>query len=176
MRINRIKALLLKLVRIFRKMVMISILAVVLLVAAVFSLYIVFPIWNNVHLYTFAHQLKKVPMPEDTVFVEMETTVGKLNGNGNGIDFFAAMLVKSELGSSELFDYYKAASFTGAKSDEHKVAIGVSAARGDELKSQYVEREKLKFHKLRSTEDFSGYYVVTLYDGGYEALFDLRGN
>ncbi|CAM3413042.1 MULTISPECIES: hypothetical protein [Saccharibacillus] len=173
---NRLIRALAVVTAILRKIVKFAIFAVVFLFLAFCSLYIIFPVWNEAHMYTFGQQLRKAPLPEDTVFVEMQSAVGKLNGNGNGIDFFAGMLVRSDLSLSELIDYYDSVSFAGAKDDEHTAEIQVIKANSDELHSKYLERRDLKFRKLRSTEDFSGYYFVNLYDGGYEAVFDLRGN
>ncbi|WP_172194252.1 hypothetical protein [Saccharibacillus qingshengii] len=173
---NRVMRALAKVTRIVQKIVKFALVSVLVLFLAFCSLYVLFPIWNEIHAYTFSRQLKKVPLPEDTVLVEMETAVGKLNGNGNGIDFFAGMLVRSDLSLSELIDYYEAVSYSGAKDKDHTVEVEVLKAKSDKMDSYYVEHRDLRFHRLRSTKDFSGYYFVNLYDGGYEAVFDLRGN
>ena len=44
--------------------------------------------------------------PEETVIISYETRYGKLNGNGNGMDFFACTLIKSDLSLNELKQYY----------------------------------------------------------------------
>ena len=50
--------------------------------------------------------LVSLPLPENTVFVESLSKAGKLVGNGNGMQYYGAMLISSELSLKELKEYY----------------------------------------------------------------------
>ena len=75
--------------------------AVVLLFFAV-----VVPIFNNAVALGVEKDLKKIPLPENTELVESVSKAGKLVGNGNGMQYFGAVLIKSELSLEELDLYY----------------------------------------------------------------------
>ncbi len=77
--------------------------AVVLLVFAV-----VIPIVNNGIALSVERDLKKLPLPSDTELVESISQAGKLVGNGNGMQYFGAILIKSDLHPDELTEYYQA--------------------------------------------------------------------
>lgn len=76
-------------------------LAVVLLFFAV-----VVPVVNNAIALSVEKDLKKLPLPENTELVESISKAGKLIGNGNGMQYFGAVLIKSELSQEELSLYY----------------------------------------------------------------------
>lgn len=47
-----------------------------------------------------------LPLPNDTQFIESVYKAGKLAGNGNGMQYFGAILIQSELSLEELKEYY----------------------------------------------------------------------
>ena len=47
-------------------------------------------------------ELAQVPMPEQTECIEKVSTAGKLSGNGNGMQYLGALLVKSDLSLKDL--------------------------------------------------------------------------
>lgn len=49
-----------------------------------------------------------LPLPEDTELIESRSEAGKLVGNGNGMEYFGAILIRSELSLDELRAYYGA--------------------------------------------------------------------
>lgn len=51
-------------------------------------------------------KLVRLPLPEKTLFVESLSKAGKLVGNGNGMQYYGAMLISSELSLDELREYY----------------------------------------------------------------------
>lgn len=140
------------------------------------SLFVVFPILNNISLSKFEKQFERYPLPEETSLIEVKSVVGKLNGNGNSIDFFVGLLIQSELSKDELTHYYEHAQYAGAKVEKRNVLIEVLTVEDRVLHSKYLEHRQLKFNKLENINDFSNYYFVTIYDGGYPAQFDIRGN
>lgn len=53
-----------------------------------------------------ADGLADLPLPRDTELIESVHKAGKLTGNGNGMQYFGAILIKSELSLDELKRYY----------------------------------------------------------------------
>lgn len=51
-------------------------------------------------------ELVSLPLPDETVFVESLSRAGKLVGNGNGMQYYGAMLISSELSLDELQEHY----------------------------------------------------------------------
>lgn len=51
-------------------------------------------------------ELLNIPLPEDTYVVESLSQAGKLWGNGNGMQYYGAMLISSELPLEELKSHY----------------------------------------------------------------------
>ena len=45
-------------------------------------------------------------MPERTEIIDSVSLAGKLVGNGNGVQYFGAILLKSKLSLNDLEDYY----------------------------------------------------------------------
>jgi hypothetical protein len=163
--------------KIIKRTLFTIILIPVILLRLVVTPYIVVPILNNISLSGFSRQIYKYPLPQNTVFIEKEAVCGKLNGNGNGMDFFACFVIKSDMSIEQLSQYYKDKKFKPAKKDKkHVVGIEVMPVNGEQLITDYVKYEKVRFSKLKDINDYSGYYVVMIYDGGYSALFDIRGH
>jgi hypothetical protein len=72
------------------------------------------PIANNVALSIFSKQLYNIELPETTV-LEKYSVLGKPNGNGNGMDFLACVLVETELTYEELKAEFESKNFKHAK-------------------------------------------------------------
>ena len=66
-----------------------------------FTLYIVSPIVNDNVAKKTADELVEIPLPNNTAFIESIYKAGKLVGNGNGMQYFGAILIKSELSVEE---------------------------------------------------------------------------
>ncbi len=79
-----------------------AIVAVALLVGFIISI----PLVNNGSAKDVEKSLTDIALPEDTELVESISEAGKLVGNGNGMQYFGAILVKSELSEEELNAYY----------------------------------------------------------------------
>ena len=52
-------------------------------------------------------ELVSLPLPEKMVFMESLSKVGKLVGNGNGMQYYGAMLITSQMPLEGLQSYYK---------------------------------------------------------------------
>ena len=72
---------------------------IVLLVALI-------PFINNACAAANHVRLTALPLPEDTVCTEVVSYTGRLVGNGNGMQFFTAMLVESSQSLQDLQAYY----------------------------------------------------------------------
>lgn len=138
--------------------------AVVLLVFAV-----VVPMVNNAVALGVEKELKKFPLPPDTVLIESISKAGKLIGSGNGMQYFGAVLIKSDLSAQELDEYYQA-----YRTGEFDCLIEPQLS--NDIRA--VENGNLAF---RHTEYGIGYYVV--YTWGSRPVWlrdvldtDLRGH
>ena len=111
-------------------------------------------------------ELAQVPMPEQTECIEKVSTAGKLSGNGNGMQYLGALLVKSDLSLKDLKKYY-------AANTPRKWYCDVERQKGQSLRAS--EHVDLGF---KHTVKGKNYYVVYAwgdYDGIYSEL-DLRGH
>lgn len=86
-----------------KKVLVIIILSVVLIFLSVLT---AAPIVNNNIAKKTANELVNLPLPNNTEFIESIYEAGKLVGNGNGMQYFGAILIKSELSLEELKEYY----------------------------------------------------------------------
>ncbi|WP_337461415.1 hypothetical protein [Jutongia sp.] len=111
-------------------------------------------------------ELAQVPMPEQTKCIEKVSAAGKLSGNGNGMQYLGALLVKSNLYLKDLKKYY-------AANTPRKWYCDVERQKGQSLRAS--EHVDLGF---KHTVKGKNYYVVYAwgdYDGIYSEL-DLRGH
>lgn len=83
--------------------VMIVVTVTIILFTLVF---IASPIVNDNVAKKTANELVEIPLPNNTEFIESIYEAGKLDGNGNGMQYFGAILIKSELSLDELKEYY----------------------------------------------------------------------
>ena len=99
----------------------------------------------------------------------MVSKAGKLVGSGNGMQYFGAILIKSELPLDELDRYY-----SQYRQDEWSYIVEPQSE--SEIKA--VEHKTLEFSKLRDVSDFDAYYIV--YSWGESdfplADLDIRGH
>lgn len=124
--------------------------AVVLLIFAV-----VIPIVNNAVALGIEKDLKRLPLPESTELVESISKAGKLVGNGNGMQYFGAILVKSDLSAEELTAYY----------EDHDCSLA-----GQLTSEILVVDRTLSF---RHDEYGVGYYIVYRWGSAPDWLQDL---
>lgn len=80
---------------------------IILTVALIcFSVLIAAPFVNDNVAKKTAKELADLPLPANTEWIESVYKAGKLVGNGNGMQYFGAILIKSELSLEELQEYY----------------------------------------------------------------------
>ena len=127
------------------------------------------PIINNAIALSVEKDLKKLPLPENTELVESISKAGKLIGNGNGMQYFGALLIKSALSAQELDAYYQA-----YRTGEFDCLIEPQLS--NDIRA--VEHGDLAF---RHTEYGIGYYIVYTWGSAPDWLqvwldTDLRGH
>ncbi len=77
-----------------------------IMITAFLSFLIAAPIVNDSIAKKTAAELANLPLPDHTELVESVYQAGKLIGNGNGMQYFGALLIKSNLPLEELKKYY----------------------------------------------------------------------
>ena len=122
------------------------------------------PIANNAIALGVENDLKSIPLPEKTELIESTSKAGKLIGNGNGMQYFGAILIRSDLTLNELSDYYL-----------HKIPNAV--VKEQKLQTiECVEHKELSF-KTPITE-IENYFIVYLFGSGISPFseLDIRGH
>ena len=135
---------------------------VLLLVCGMISI----PIVNNYSAAKISRELCELPLPKQTKLIDSVSKAGKLVGNGNGMQFFGAILIKSELTFEELRYYY-------GTYQENELECIVEKQEGKSI--DLIEHETLQFSEKM---DSSGYYIVYSWGDGislFEEL-DIRGH
>lgn len=61
---------------------------------------------NNISAKRIIADIESIPLPQNTYAVESFSHAGKLVGNGNGMQFFGAILIESDLSLEELEKHY----------------------------------------------------------------------
>lgn len=145
-----------------KKLKVVGILAAVVLIVGSLSI----PLINNYTAYKVVKVLCEIPLPEETDLIESLSQAGKLTGNGNGMQYFGAILIKSELSLEELDAYY-----SDYRSNEWEYLV--EAQEGQHI--EVIDHETLQF-----TEEIkdSGYYIVYSWGSGNSLLeeLDIRGH
>lgn len=144
------------------KLKLVGILAVVVLIVGSLSI----PLINNLTAYKEEKALCEIPLPEETELIESLSQAGKLTGNGNGMQYFGAILIRSELSLEELDAYY-----SDYRSNEWECLV-------ETQEGQFIE--VIDHGTLQFTEEIkdSDYYIVYSWGSGNSLLeeLDIRGH
>ena len=145
-----------------KKLKLVGILAAVVLIGGVISI----PLINNHTAYKVEKELCETPLPEKTELIESISRAGKLTGNGNGMQYFGAILIQSELSLKELDDYY-----SDYRSNEWEYLVETQEGQSIEV----IDHGGLQFSE--EIKD-SGYYIVYSWGSGNSLLdeLDIRGH
>ncbi len=139
---------------------------VLVLIIAILGWIIFIPIVNDSTAEQVAKRLEEIPLPEKTELLETKSLAGKLVGCGNGMQYFGAILVKSDLALDELKVYYGKYA-----NDEYECIVEIQ----DTQQIQQVENEDLVFD---SDMDSGDYFIVYSWEdnGNFLCALDLRAN
>lgn len=140
---------------------------IILIVVIIFlSVLVAAPIVNDNIAKKTADKLVDLPLPSNTEFIETVYLAGKLVGNGNGMQYFGAILIKSGLSLEELKEYY----LKFAK-DEWECMV----ERQIDTDIKIIEHRKVTF-KTNVEED--NYYIIYSWGNNNTIFheFDIRGH
>lgn len=140
---------------------------IILIVVIIFlSVLAAAPIVNDNIAKKTADKLVDLPLPSNTEFIETVYIAGKLVGNGNGMQYFGAILIKSGLSLEELKEYY----LKFAK-DEWECMV----ERQIDTDIKIIEHRKVTF-KTNVEED--NYYIIYSWGNNNTIFheFDIRGH
>jgi hypothetical protein len=127
--------------------------SIIIFLLALVLAYIVVTIVNNSVSENILTTLKNTSLPEKTILCDSLSATGKLIGNGDGMQYFGAILIKSDLSLDELNSYY-------FKCRKYR---GKEWFQIEPQNSKYVsvvEHCQLKFKALENIDNYSGYYIV----------------
>ena len=139
-----------------------------LIAAVVLSVLIAAPFVNNNAARKTAKVLEHIPLPNDTELVETVYKAGKLVGNGNGMQYFGAILIRSELSLEELKEYYS--KFADPEHQEWECVV--EDQKGKDI--TIIEHGSLTF---QTDVEGDNYYIVYSWgsNNSFFHEFDLRG-
>ena len=145
-----------------KKLKLVGILTAVVLIGGVISI----PLLNNYTAYKVERALCEIPLPEEAELIESLSQAGKLTGNGNGMQYFGAILIRSDLSLEELDAYY-----SGYRSNEWECLVETQEGQSIEV----IDHGGLQFSE--EIKD-SGYYIVYSWESGDSLLqeLDMRGH
>lgn len=132
----------------------------------IIGFFIACPIVNDITANAVAKDIWSLPTPADTIKVEKVSEAGKLVGSGNGMQFFGAVLIKSNLEIDKLKEFYSTYS-------ENEWSYVVEKQNQSEI--QMIEHAKLSFS---SEVESDGFYIVYSWGNGISPFceFDIRGH
>lgn len=148
-----------------QKVKKVLVISVCIMIIAIIGFIIAIPISNNLAAKETAQELADIPLPEHTEYIEKVYLAGKLVGNGNGMQYFGAILIKSELSLTQLTEYYG----TYASNNQEYIV-----KKQTDKNISIIEHETLLF---KSNIESDNYYIVYSW-GSNNSLFcefDLRG-
>ncbi len=136
---------------------------ILILMISLFFFLITSPFVNDHVARKTLEQLTELPLPSGTEYVESLCKASKLVGCGNGMQYFGAILIKSELSYEELRDYY-------SNFAEYEWECVVENQVGTKIKA--VDDPWLSF----KTEG-DNYYIVYSWGSNHTIFdeFDIRG-
>ncbi|MGN0375232.1 MAG: hypothetical protein ACI4EN_06995 [Butyrivibrio sp.] len=140
----------------------------VLLFIIILGIFISVPVVNDKTARYLVDELKSLPLPEGAVLLDSVSVAGKVSGNGNGMQFFGAILIESELTMDEIKAHYK--QFSGNQFEY--------IVESQEQKEIRVIDRGCSFSYLNDKEDFRNYYIIYTWGSSDYPLsnLDLRGH
>lgn len=138
---------------------------IVVILPVLFMIYI--PIANDFSAVKTKNRLKNISLPKNTQYIEAISKAGKLTGNGNGMQYFGAILIKSELSKEELSSYY-----SNYNADDWYCSV--EKQKGQQI--AFIEHDTLLFKTDISSE--GQYYIIYACGNGNELFseLDIRGH
>ena len=140
---------------------------IIFIVVISISLFVVvIPLANNYYAKQVEKELRETPLPENTEIIDSVSLAGKLVGNGNGVQYFGVILLKSKLSLNDLEDYYSVY-------QKNEWSYVVEPQENQII--TVVEHSKISFSEMADDE---AYYIVYSWGDGPDLLeeLDFRGH
>lgn len=141
-----------------------------LTILTIFILLLIFiPIINDFTAFNVKNSLKNTTLPPKTALFDSISFAGKSSGNGNGMDYFGAILIKSQLTLEELQEHY----LPYKKNNWSYIVEQQTSKRIEPLVNTLTT-----FKNLEDVSDFSHFFIVYSWGNSNFILadFDLRGH
>lgn len=144
----------------------IIIIILILLIAFGIPLYI--KIGNDIIAKKIEVGIKNTKLPDNTEIIDSISIAGKLVGNGNGMQYFGAILIKTELSEFELNQHYK-------QYKNKKLDYNIRKQTSDKI--ELIELGSYKFKKFEEDEKEKYYIIYSWGSNNNELLnLDIRGH
>ena len=153
-----------------KKGIIIGIIILFILLIIGLPLYIV--LMNNEIANLTTEELANTQLPENTQMVDTISIAGKVSGNGNGMQYFGAVLLKTNLSEEELDTYYQqyrgnSSKFLIKKQETEKIEV---IDKPGYYFQTFNEEDKEKYYILYSYGSADGIFLEDLLE------LDLRGH
>lgn len=97
------------------------------------------------------NDLISTPLPQNTEIYDSLSVAGNLTGNGNGMNFFGAILIKTELSAEELEQHY-----SNYRNNEYEYIIDSQ----NQAQIEAIEHGNYSFTYLKDINKLTEYYIV----------------
>lgn len=128
----------------------------------------IIPLFNDLYAKQVERKLRTTPLPRKTEIIDSVSQAGKLVGNGNGMQYFGAVLLKSKLSLNDLEDYYSAY-------QKNEWSYIIEPQKTQTIK--VIENRRISFSEK---VDDDGYYIVYSWGDGPDIdileELDIRGH
>lgn len=146
---------------------------IIIFISLIMFLLIGVPLFINIQNNIIADNMKKellnTKLPNNTNIVDSISVAGKLTGNGNGMQYFGAILLKTDLSKEELEEHYNQ-----YRNDKYSFLV----SKQNTNKVEMIEHGSYKFEKYNEN-DKEKYFII--YSWGspkndFLMELDLRGH
>lgn len=113
-------------------------------------------------------ELKSIPLPNNTELLDSISVSGKLTGNGNGMQYLGAILIKTELNKEDLENHYK---------NYRKSKWNCLIKKQNTEKIDIIEHGNYSFKNFNNNEREKYYIIYSWVNSKNEFLnSDIRGH
>lgn len=144
------------------------IIIIILIMLIIFGIPLYIKVGNDIIAKKVEVGLKNTKLPDKTEIIDSISIAGKLVGNGNGMQYFGAILIKTELSEYELNQHYK-------QYRNKKLEYNIRKQTSDKI--EVIELGSYKFKKFKDDEK-EKYYIIYSWGSNKNELLnlDIRGH
>lgn len=141
---------------------------ILIILLVIFGIPLYIKISNDIIAKKVEIGLKTTKLPGNTEIVDSISIAGKLVGNGNGMQYFGAILIKTELSELELNQHYK-------QYRNKKLEYNIRKQTSEKI--EVIELGSYKFKKFKEDEK-EKYYIIYSWGNNKNELLnlDIRGH